>query len=186
MGILRDESGNVLVLPVPWGVRGNSKPSEQGSGTPSRPEAAGVAISSRRPIQHCSFVCVWCEAPIALPHETLGLAFGHPSARRIEARSIATVCNSCNHVADYSLFRGCHGFDTRHKLVSSHAVGRTILVETLHCEEKTCAAAVPFYVTLSSDPSEDEGRNMVARWQWKELACASGHRIRPVTLTLPR
>ena len=114
----------------------------------------------------------------------MGMMFGQPAVRQIDARSIATVCTACGHVGDYSLFRACHGFDTRHKIQEAETKGKTVLVDWLHCTEATCAARVPFFMTIEQPLEEMDGRKLEGSWLWEEVQCASGHPIVPVTLKI--
>ncbi|MGB9079486.1 MAG: hypothetical protein WCC26_21820 [Terracidiphilus sp.] len=130
-------------------------------------------------IPHCCFYCHWCGATILLPHEGLGLPFGGPLIRRIEARSIGTVCRDCGHVGVYSLFRGSQGFNTRSRFVPSRPEGKTVLVGWLHCEEPTCTFPLPFFVTLEDGAPEQRVKELAAAWNWEELMCTAGHEIVP-------
>ncbi|HTB98185.1 MAG TPA: hypothetical protein VK716_14330 [Terracidiphilus sp.] len=183
MKFLRDESGEVLVFPGLFGTRGQLRAAElhgEGARKPGLADAQPSVI--RRRAAHCCFYCRWCEASILLEHNSMGMMFGQPAVRQIDARSIATICRGCGHVGDYSLFRACHGFETRHKIIDSEAVGKTILVDWLHCEEKTCTARVPFFMTMENPMEEMEGRKLEASWLWEGVECASGHPIVPTTL----
>lgn len=183
MKILRDERGEVVILPAPsFGTRGEAVVREKSFGWFKKPAPAAPIPIAVRATAHCCFFCKWCDTQILLPHERLGMAFGNPVTRKIDVRSIATVCPSCNHVAPYSLFRGCNGFDTRHKVMDVPASGKTIFIDWLHCEEETCPFQVPFFLKLDGDISEAGGRLMSAGWLWKEVACASGHRIQSADL----
>jgi len=186
MRILRDESGHVLVLRSPrLALVGKADEREQGTGPSDTPVAAVPTASCALP--HCCFYCRWCGEPILLPHDRIGLPFGNPDARKIEARSIATVCSKCKHIGNYTMFRGSRGFDTRHKIVLARSSGTTMLLNWLQCEEKTCAARVPLFVRFEQDPQDEAAQ--VSEWLWDELTCALGHRIEPIpldsTLQLP-
>ena len=81
-----------------------------------------IGLLSENPIcsvPHCCFYCTWCGQPIFLPNDRIGSPFGNPDARKIDVRSIATVCHNCKHIGNYSMFRSCRGFDTRHKVMHS-------------------------------------------------------------------
>jgi hypothetical protein len=185
MRFLREESGQVLVFPGLFGARGQLKAAERPIDGAAKPEAfAARETAIRRRMAHCCFYCRWCEAPILLQHGNMGMMFGQPAMRQIDARSIATVCGACGHVGDYSLFRACHGFETRHKVIDTEATGKTILMDWLHCEEKTCSARVPFFMTLEHPLEEMEGRKLAASWLWEDVACASGHPIVAATPTI--
>ena len=103
---------------------------------------------------------------------------GNPDARKIDVRSIATVCQNCKHIGNYSMFRSCRGFDTRHKIMHSPISGQTVLLHWLQCVETTCPDRVPLFVRLEDDASTGEAE--AAEWLWDELTCASGHRIERV------
>ncbi len=177
MKILCDESGYVLVLrglQVLSGGRAAVKEKDS-------PEPIEAVIATGSPscsVPHCCFFCSWCGQPILLPNDRIGAPFGNPDARKIDARSIATVCHHCNHIGGYSMFRSCRGFDTRHKIAYSPISGETVLLYWLQCVETTCAARVPFFVKLES--AEAAGEAEAAEWLWDELTCALGHRINPV------
>jgi len=130
-------------------------------------------------IPHCCFYCSWCESPILLPHDSLGFAFGGPQIRKIEARSIGTICASCGHVGTYSLFRGCQGHSTRHKFVPSLLTGRTVLLDWLPCEEETCVFKLPFFVTFDEDLTEQNLKEWAPKWLWNDLTCSVGHTVQP-------
>lgn len=184
MRFLRDESGQVLVFPGLFGARERTSAADR-----ALERIAEAARQSQQAVPqiraaHCCFVCRWCQQPILLPHKNMGMMFGQPATRLIEARSIATVCQACGHVGDYSLFRACHGFDTQHKIVEAMTNGTTVLAEWLHCTEATCTARVPFYMTLEHQLDEGEGRALEAKWMWEEVSCASGHPIEQRTVKI--
>jgi hypothetical protein len=186
MRILRDEDGYVLVLRRPaLAVVGRAEERERETQPAVKPVPVLPSVSCALP--HCCFYCLWCGEPILLPHDRIGLPFGLPDARKIDVRSIATVCSKCKHIGNYTMFRGAKGFDTRHKIMLARSSGTTVLLRWLQCEEKTCSARVPLFVTL--DPESDEQAGQTAEWLWDELTCASGHRIKPIpldtTLELP-
>lgn len=185
MRLLRDESGYVLVLRRPHlAVVGKAEEELELQPTPAPVAARPVSTCA---IPHCCFYCCWCGEPILLPHDRIGTPFGNPDARKIDARSIATVCMKCKHIGNYTMFRGSRGFDTRHKFMLTRSSGTTLLLNILQCEEKTCSARVPLFVKLEQDPEEDPAQ--VTKWLWDELTCALGHRIKPIpldpTLQLP-
>ena len=131
---------------------------DQSAEVVTRPPAVTVpAVTS-----HCCFFCQWCSSPILLAHDQMGLPFAHPSLRRIEVRSVASVCRSCNHVASYSLFRGCSGFDTRHKLMLAPTAGKTILLEWLQCDASSCPFRVPLFVNFDDDLSAEDAARFIA------------------------
>ncbi len=130
-------------------------------------------------IPHCCFYCSWCAAQILLPHDGLGFAFGGPMIRKIEARSIGTICGGCGHVGTYSLFRGCQGYDTRHKFVPSPLMGRTVLLDWLPCQEETCVFKLPFFLTYDEDLTEENLKEWAPKWLWNDLTCSVGHTIEP-------
>jgi hypothetical protein len=137
--------------------------------------AHSIARAVETEIPHCCFYCSWCGLPILLPHESAGLPFGGPAVRRIEARSIGTVCTACGHVAAYSLFRGCYGYDTRHKFMPARLKGRTVLLDSLPCKEETCVFPLPFFVTFDAEFSEENIKQFAAKWCWDDLVCPAGH-----------
>lgn len=181
MNLLRDENGYVLVLGRPHlAVMGAAekkveeiRPHVHASATAAQPSCA---------LPHCCFYCVWCGEPILLPHDRMGSPFGNPNARKIDVRSIASVCSNCKHIGTYTMFHGCRGFDTRHKIVVALSSGTTSLLTWLKCTEKTCSARVPFFAKFDLD-SADQGTDGT-EWLWDELTCAYGHRIKPVPLDL--
>ena len=124
--------------------------------------------------------CEWCGAAILLPNDRIGSPFGNPDARKIDVRSIATVCLHCKHIGNYSMFRACRGFDTRHKIVHAPNSGTTALLNWLRCVESTCPARVPLFVRLDQDAAENPAA--AAEWLWEGLTCASGHRIDQIPL----
>ena len=186
MRLLRDESGYVLVLRKPQFIF-PGETAEKEFETPQPPQTIQAAPTVRCSVPHCCFYCSWCGEPILLQHDRIGSPFGHPDARKIDVRSVAAVCLACRHIGHYSMFRGCRGFDTRHKIVHAQISGDPVLLTWLHCVEKTCTARVPLFVKIDRGAPLDETE--AAEWLWEDLACASGHRIVPVpvdpTLQLP-
>lgn len=179
MKLLRDESGYVLVLGRPHLAvvpKADEKVEE------FKPSIKAVPASPKTccALPHCCFYCSWCGEPILLPHDRIGTPFGNPDARKIDVRSIATVCHNCKHIGTYTMFRGLRGFDTRHKITLALGSGTTLLLNWLQCVEKTCTARVPLFVRLEQDPQEEDPQ--VTDWLWDELTCALGHRIKPVPL----
>jgi hypothetical protein len=159
---------------------GEDRTRERGSHVQQR---LPLQLVQARATQHCCFYCRWCAAVIPLPHDRLGLMFAGPAIRRINVRSLATVCSSCSHVATYSLFRGAKGYDTRHKLTSIQPVGTTMLVDWLRCEEKSCAYPLPLFVCSEAELTGGSVKEIASGWDWDDLTCASGHPIlRPVWL----
>ena len=178
MGIWNDESGNALLGLV---AEAPNKGDSSGAGPYVEP-ARGLQLEVRA-TQHCCFFCSWCAAIISLPHDRLGLMFAGPAIRRVNVRSIATVCGSCSHIASYSLFRGGYGYDTRHKLAAVHPVGTTVLADWLRCEEKSCAYPLPLFVASEGELTGDTVKDLARNWDWEGLTCASGHPIlRPAWL----
>ena len=179
MKLLRDESGYVLVLHRPH-LAVVGKVDEKIQELQPAPRAVPVPAKATCALPHCCFYCSWCGEPILLPHDRIGTPFGNPDARKIDVRSIATVCHHCKHIGTYTMFRGLRGFDTRHKITHALGSGTTLLLNWLQCDEKTCTARVPLFVKLEHDPQEEDPS--VAEWIWDELTCALGHRIRPIPL----
>ena len=179
MGILRDESGYVLVLhrPRPM-VASNTEQTEQETSQINQVVRPKPKVNCSVP--HCCFYCAWCGQPILLPHDRIGSPFGNPDARKIDVRSIATVCGNCKHIGNYSMFRSCRGFDTRHKILHAPSTGETALLYWLQCVEKTCPARVPLFVRLEGDATAAEAE--APEWLWDELTCAAGHRIRQIAV----
>lgn len=179
MKLLRDESGYVLVLRRPQLVL-------VGKADEKEPEAAQTAKAQpAKPrtscaVPHCCFYCSWCGEPILLPNDRIGSPFGNPDARKIDVRTIATVCHNCKHIQNYTMFRGCRGFDTRHKIVHAPSEGTTSLLNWLECEEPRCTTRLPLFVNMESDPSEMVSE--AAAWFWDGLMCDKGHRIRKIAL----
>lgn len=179
MGLLGDESGYVLVLRKPQFILdGNTAEKEAVAPQPSGAPQAAPVVKCATP--HCCFYCTWCGEPILLQHDRMGSPFGFPDARKIDVRSIATVCFGCKHIGSYSMFRGCRGFDTRHKIVQRQMACDPVLLTWLHCVEKTCTARVPLFV--NSDRERPLEQTEAAEWHWDDLTCASGHRIIPTVL----
>jgi hypothetical protein len=170
--ILLDEGGYVLVLRKPYAVVG-TREIERDTEPASLVELPSATCS----VPHCCFTCSWCEEPILLPNDRIGSPFANPNARKIDVRSIATVCHACRHVGNYSMFRACKGFDTRHKVMHAPKGGRTSLLQWLQCVEDTCAAKVPLFVRFNEDGSAEEA---AGAWIWDGLTCASGHRIKEI------
>ncbi|HEY2470071.1 MAG TPA: hypothetical protein VGI45_19880 [Terracidiphilus sp.] len=179
MKILRDESGYVLVLGRPQ-FAGVGEIAEKDQELQPSAKALAEPQKASCALPHCCFYCSWCGEPILLPHDRIGTPFGNPDARKIDVRSVATVCHKCRHIGNYTMFRGCRGFDTRHKIVHALGNGTTTLLNWLQCDEKTCTARVPLFVRLEQDPVE--GDTEVTEWLWDELTCAYGHRIKPIPL----
>jgi hypothetical protein len=179
MKILRDESGYVLVLRGLQVLPGGRAAVEEKA--PPKPVEAVAAPEVRIcSVPHCCFFCSWCGQAILLPNDRIGSPFGNPDARKIDVRSIATVCHNCKHIGNYSMFRSCRGFDTRHKIMHAPNSGQTVLLHWLQCVEKTCPARVPLFVRIERDAPTGEGE--AAEWLWDELTCASGHRIKQVSV----
>lgn len=186
MKFLRDESGHILVLRSPFSLLGKTATVEQTSVTPAVQSAVATPSAAETATSHCRFICQWCAAPFLLPHDPMGLPFAGPSVRRIEVRTIAAVCTSCHHIANYSLFRGSPGFNTRHKLMPAPTTGTTILLEWLQCDASGCPYKVPLFVSFASDLSDKEKLSLVAKWVWHDLKCTAGHRIcRPASIPRP-
>ena len=186
MGWLRDESGYVLVLRRPrLMVVGGTAATEEET-KKAQLAARPVALAACSVPQYC-FYCTWCGEQLLLPADRVGSPFGNPDARKIEAQSIASVCMKCKHISNYSMFRNCCGFDTRHRLVHSQRKGETILLNWLRCEEPLCVKPVPLFV--NTDPEEPLHEADAAKWYWDELTCCLGHAVRRIpldpTLQLP-
>lgn len=179
MKILRDESGYVLVLRRPQVILGG-KTAEKEQESNSKTQEAPKTQTASCAVAHCCFFCTWCGKPIFLPNDRIGAPFGNPEARKIDVRSIATVCSACKHIGNYSMFRSCEGYDTRHKIVLALNGGTTLLLNWLQCTEKTCTARVPLFVRFDEDPAA--GETETAEWLWNDLTCASGHAIKPIPI----
>lgn len=171
---LLDESGYILVLRKPYAVVGAGA-IERDSAPPALVEVPLAGCS----VPHCCFTCGWCGEPILLPNDRIGSPFANPNARKIDVRSIATVCHSCRHVGSYSMFRACKGYDSRHRIINTPKAGRTALLQWLQCVENTCTARVPLFVRFNQDGSAEEA---AGAWLWDGLTCASGHRIKEVPI----
>ncbi|MBS1804080.1 MAG: hypothetical protein JST28_11985 [Acidobacteria bacterium] len=180
MGFLRDESGYVLVL-------GRPRLMAVGAASPAKEETAKRVEIAAKPMvvaacsvpQYC-FSCSWCGEQILLPTDRIGSPFGNPDARKVEAQSIATVCMHCKHIANYSMFRNCLGFDTRHRLVHAQRKGETVLLNWLRCAEPLCMKPVPLFVNIDQENPIFEAD--AERWLWDELTCCLGHRARQISL----
>jgi hypothetical protein len=180
MGLLRDESGYVLVLGRPrLMVVGGTAVAKQ---EPARPvevaPQAMVAVACSVP--HYCFFCSWCGEQVLLPTDRLGSPFGNPDARKMEAQSIASVCMKCKHIANYSMFRNCRGFDTRHRITHAKRNGETVLLNWLRCEEPLCVKPVPLFANTDLQQPLDEAD--AAGWYWDELTCCLGHSARRIAL----
>lgn len=186
MDLLRDESGYVLVLRRPRFMLVSEAP-EKEQETRQIAKPMEMSQTARCSVPHCCFYCRWCGQPILLPNDRIGSPFGNPDARKIDVRSVATVCLTCKHIGNYSMFRSCRGFDTRHKIAHAQISGETVLLNWLRCVESTCTARVPLFVKNEGD--RPVGESETVTWLWDELTCALGHRIRPIpvdpTLQLP-
>jgi hypothetical protein len=189
MKLLRDESGYVLVLRRPrFIVAGETAAAEQ-----KQDKAAPVASPAARPVAaacsmpHYCFYCTWCGVPIMLPTDRIGSPFGNPDSRKIEAQTVATVCLHCHHIANYSMFRGCRGYDTRHRITHTQLSGETVLLNWLRCTEPLCQSRLPIFATI--DPERRADENDAVLWIWDGLTCSLGHEVRPTpldpTLQLP-
>jgi hypothetical protein len=172
-------TGDALGLYPSSEVHSKTGAGEQAVSARSEQAAHTAPFVLETEIPHCCFYCSWCASPILLPHDSLGLPFGGPLIRRIEARSIGTVCGSCNHAAVYSLFHGCTGYTTRHKFVPARPKGRTVLLDWIRCDERTCESPLPFFVTLEDEASENRIKEQSAQWLWEGLKCTVGHEIQP-------
>jgi hypothetical protein len=177
MNWLRDESGYVLVL-RDWQVLEGGKTALKEEATPAPIQSASSTLNSGCCVPHCCFYCTWCGQPILLPNDRIGSPFGNPDARKIDVRSIATVCRNCKHIGNYSMFHSCRGFDTRHKIVHAPKSGETALLYWLQCVERTCPARVPLFVKLEGDAPEAEAEG----WLWDDLTCSSGHCIERISV----
>lgn len=177
MRFLRDERGELLILTPrdagsPTGVPG-SIPT-----VPAKADSQPPAQQPRRPdVQHCRFFCQWCGSVLLLRHDLMGMPFGVPFLRKIEVRSIASVCNSCNHVSNFSLFRGSPGYDTRHGLVPTEPRGDLVLIDWLKCKEETCTFPLPLFLQPRQPVSLANVQGAALQWHWNELTCQAGHRI---------
>jgi hypothetical protein len=180
MKFLRNDGGHIFIFRGPSSQASVTAASEHASVAPAPPAVAAPAVAS-----HCCFICRSCGSPILLPHDQMGMPFAHPSLRRIEVRTIAAVCTSCHHIDNYSLFRGCPGFNTRHKLMPAPTAGTTSLLEWLHCDGSGCPFRVPLFVTFDRDLSREKRSSIAANWFWQDLTCIAGHRIRPL-VSAPR
>lgn len=174
---LRDESGEVLIL-TPRDAAPRAVSPDTAHHVPAKvSQPAPFVVARRAATVHCRFFCRWCDSVILLPHERIGQPFASPFLRKIEVRAIATVCDSCSHVAPFSLFRGGPGFDTRHNLVPAEPQDEIVLVDWLKCEESTCSFPLPLFVLQRQPPSVETEKELALHWHWDELCCAAGHPI---------
>src|SRR3954465_8983850 len=85
MGLLRDESGYVLVLGRPrLMVVGGTAAAKEETKKPVE-NAAKPAVVAACSVPHYCFCCSWCGEQVALPTDKMGSPFGNPDARKIEA-----------------------------------------------------------------------------------------------------
>ncbi|HWT66950.1 MAG TPA: hypothetical protein VN151_12620 [Terracidiphilus sp.] len=177
MRFLRDERGELLILTP----RDSVSPTGVPRSVPAAPAKAASQPSApqpRRPdTQHCRFFCQWCGATILLQHDRIGMPFGAPYLRKIEVRSIGAVCNACNHVSNFSLFRGSPGYDTRNGLVPAEPREDVVLIDWLKCKEETCSYPLPLFLQPRQLVSLATIQEIALQWHWKELTCQMGHRI---------
>ena len=180
MGLLRDEGGYVLVLGRPrlMVVGGTAVAKEEKQKQVEI--AAKPAVVSACSVPHYCFFCSWCGEQVLLPTDRIGSPFGNPDARKIEAQSVASVCMKCKHISNYSMFRNCRGFDTRHRLIHAQRNGDTVLLNWLRCEEPLCVKPVPLFVNANAEELLDEAD--AANWCWDELTCCLGHPTRQISL----
>src|SRR5215831_9876373 len=97
MRLLRDEHGYVLVLGKPQFIAGGET-AEKELVSPEPAKEIKPAQTIRCSVPHCCFYCAWCGEPILLQHDRMGSPFGFPDARKIDVRSVATVCFACKHI----------------------------------------------------------------------------------------
>ena len=188
MRFLRDESGYVLVLRRPrlmvvGGTEEKEETAAQQIKLVPRPQVATAACS----VPHCCFQCSWCGQQILLPNDKIGSPFGNPDARKIEAQTIATVCLGCGHIANYSMFRNCRGYDTRHRIMHAQRTDETVLLNWLRCDEPLCVTRVPLFAQIN--PENPLNEIEASGWIWDGLTCALNHPIQRIpldpTLQLP-
>jgi hypothetical protein len=173
MNILRAVSEQLHVFTLPDHARTDPGHAAIPIVAPEAPNRFTSAIE----VPHCCFYCSWCASPILLPHESLGMPFGGPLVRKIEARSVGTVCMACGHAGSYSLFRGGVGYTTRHKFVPSRTIGTTMLLGWMPCEESTCVFPLPFFVAFDEKLDEANVKEFAARWYWEDLMCPVSHMV---------
>ena len=177
MRFLRDEKGELLILTPRDAVSPTGVPGAVPT-TPAKAAGHSAAPQPQRPdVQHCRFFCQWCGTVLLLQHHHIGMPFGAPYLRRIEVRSIAAVCNACNHVSDFSLFRGSPGYDTRNGLVQAEPREEVVLIDWLKCKEETCAHPLPLFLQPRQPVSLATIQETALQWHWNELTCQAGHRI---------
>ncbi|HUB31316.1 MAG TPA: hypothetical protein VL967_16535 [Terracidiphilus sp.] len=176
MSFLRLTGDALSFFPSPDQSNAKTSPAQQPPAA-STEDAAPIVIETEIP--HCCFYCAWCGSPLLLPHDSLGLPFGGPLIRRIEARSIGTVCGTCNHVGVYSLFHGCAGYNSRHRFVAARPHGKTVLLDWIRCDERTCASPLPFFLTLEDESAYTKIHDNATSWLWEGLMCTGGHEIQP-------
>lgn len=181
MKFLRDESGQMLILTQPNAASPTVVPGSQTrpqTTVPAKAARERSVTQARRAItQHGRFFCRWCGSLILLTHDRIGMPFGAPYLRKIESRSVGAVCTSCNHVGNFSMFRGCPGFDTRHSLVPAEPRVEPVLIDWLKCQEESCDQRLPLFLLPPEPLSAEVVRELALTWHWNELTCAVGHRI---------
>lgn len=177
MKLLRDESVEMLILTPPDAASASVSQDPVVHIPAKAVPPAPFPVAHRAAKVHCRFFCRWCDSVILLPHEQIGQPFASPFLRKIEVRAIATVCDSCSHVAAFSLFRGSPGYDTRHSLMPAEPQDEVALVDWLKCEENTCSYPMPLFVMTRQPLSVETARELGLHWHWDELCCTAGHRI---------
>jgi hypothetical protein len=178
--LFSDESGYVLVLQRPQILSGARTAAKEWSVELPVREVGVVVEAPSCVVPHCCFYCAWCDHPVLLSNDRIGSPFGNPDARKLDVRSIATVCLHCKHIGSFSMFRACAGYNTRHKITHTANSGETLLLHWLHCIESTCTASVPLFLKIESGEASETMRT--EEWLWDELTCASGHTIKQVSL----
>lgn len=180
MGLLSDESGYVLVMGRPRLLVLGERAAEKEEARRPVEIIAKPAVVAACSVPHYCFYCSWCGEQVFLPTDRIGSPFGNPDARKIEVQSVASVCMKCSHISNYSMFRNCRGFDTRHRVTHLQRKGETVLLNWLRCEEPLCMKPVPLFV--NTDPENPMSEDNAAGWLWDELTCCLGHRARQISL----
>jgi hypothetical protein len=124
------------------------------------------------------FHCKSCEYTMSLRAETLGHTFGTPKLRLLDADSVAIACPKCKHVSNYSLLRGSPGYNPQDDVGWGRPHMETVPLEPLRCEVEGCTTPLPLFAMWSATATEEVRKADRSTWQWENLHCPLGHRIK--------